>query len=536
MTAVELEPLTGEAAVTAGALTFALFGTVETTVDPAQPVASELRLSIGAPPAAPGDAGAVTTGVFYLTFRWGSDAGALCTELEAAAIVVTPDSDAEHWGVMRGSAPDVGPYWILTPPRDGGPAPGESCGFLIGNIVTASPADLPPTLCFASCWHATGGTIDETATPSFWRAVPLAISALESSPSAPTPGTPARLIWKTTGASGCRLEPGDEGALPPSGELPFALDGPREFSLTATGSASGASVTRRLRVAPPQGWTQLTRGAVVSEDAPVLLALDNEVLCLQPQSGYVRASRDGRSWTRRALALPDRVSGAAGCVWAGGIAVTGGLPESTFDGSASIVATSRDGQAWTAATTSAFTQRSGHGAVSFAWRLWAIGGVGPLGVLSDVLSSPDGVSWSALGAPPWGARARPGLAVHGDALWLSGGLSTGTAAANAFTDVWQLGRALTWEQAAVPPWNGARVATFLAVAGGRLHALLVPLGEGRAVQLWVLDPEPVWTLVSAAAPVTTRRLLAARIAMTAFGGGLLVTSDAGAWWYGPVST
>ena len=39
----------------------------------------------------------------------------------------------------------------------------------------------------------------------------------------------------------------------------------------------------------------------------------------------------------------------------------------------------------------------------------------------------------------------------------------------------------------------------------------------------------------AAAPVSTRRVLGSRVAMTAFGGGLLVVSDDGAWWYGAVS-
>jgi hypothetical protein len=533
MTAVDLDPLAGETAVPAGAPTFAVFGTVETTVDLARPVASKLRLWIAAPPALPGDAAPPGAGAFYLTFEWGSHPGALCTELEAAAIVVTPDVDAEHWAVVRSSSPGTGPYWVLTPPPDGGPAPGSSCGFLIANIVSASPADLPPTLCFASCWRATGGRIDNAATPSFWRTVPLAIAELASSPAAPTPGSPAKLIWKTTGASGCRLEPDGESALPPSGELSYTLDGPREFSLTANDAA--ASVSRRLRVAPPRGWTELTRDTVVSEDAPVLLVHEREILCLQPQSGFLRASRDGRTWTRRPLTLPDRVTGAAGCAWSGGLALLGGVPESTADSASSLVATSRDGRAWTGVTSSAFAQRSAHGAAASAGRMWALGGVYPDGTVNaDVLSSPDGVTWTALGTPPWAPRARPGLAVHDSALWVSGGLTTGTAGANAYADLWRLGFTLTWEQGPVPPWYGLRAATLLGVAGGRLHALLVPLGEQPA-RLWMLGPELTWQLVSAAAPVATRRVLALRVAMAAFGGGLLVVSDAGAWWYAPVS-
>jgi hypothetical protein len=45
--------------------------------------------------------------------------------------------------------------------------------------------------------------------------------------------------------------------------------------------------------------------------------------------------------------------------------------------------------------------------------------------------------------------------------------------------------------------------------------------------------EPLsWELIDGAAPVRSDRLLGARVEATAFLGGLLVVSDAGAWWWG----
>lgn len=401
---------------------------------------------------------------------------------------------------------------------------------MIGNIVSVSAARLPPTLCFASCWQSAGGTADQAWAPVFWRRVPLAIAAFECSPAAPTPAAPARLRWVTTGAAGCDLGP-EFDDLPPSGELAIKLeDGPRTFALTAHAPGSERTATRRLRVQLAAGWTALEHTPVVTQDGPILLRTAKGLVCLQPQDGGALESTDGRGWKRRALALPDRLVGSAGCSFGARLAVSGGIPESTATASAAFVATSADGEAWSTLTASAWPQRSWHASASFAGCLWAIGGLAATGgAVADVQRSPDGRAWTDLGAASWAPRIRPGVAAHRDALWMIGGLTSAAPSANAFSDVWRLGFDLVWEQGPPPPWTGTRAVTSLAAAGGRLYALLVPLGE-ESPQLWVLGPELEWE-ATGPVPVRTERVLGLRVAMTAFHGGVLVVSDLGAWWY-----
>ena len=524
---VEIELFEAPEAADAAPLVFSIAGSVATTVDPGNPVVSELRLSIGAPPVPPdGTQDAPDAGVVYLTFPWGAGPSALCSELEAQAITVTPDVDARHWTVVRGSSPSTGTYWMLGPPSGGGPEPGGTCGFVIGNIISQSAADLPPTLCFASCWHATGGTVDQVASPTFWRAVPLAITALEVS-APPTPGRSVKLAWRTTGATGCSLGDGAHD-LPPVGELPITVEAPRTFELTAT-SSSGAVTTRRLRVAPPRGWTRLSHDPVVTQDGPIVLPTPAGVVCVQPSDGSLLASRDGRTWEPRPYGLPDRLLGAAGCRWNRSQVVIGGQPARTADAATTFVVRSRDGTTWSALPPAQWSQPAWHGCAAYAGLLWVLGGTGT----GQAWSSPDGRTWTAPAAPPWTARVRPGIAVHDGALWLSGGLTSTTADAGAIADLWRLGFELTWEQhPAAPPWSGERALTLLASVSGRLHALVVPLGEAAAA-LWALTSELEWEPAGAGTPVRTNRLLGLRVGMTPFHGGLLVVTDAGSWWFSP---
>jgi hypothetical protein len=511
----------------------AFAGSVATTVDLAHPVVSSLQLALAAPPGGAWPAGAIS-----LTFPWGSGPGCLCGEGEASAIVVTPDAGARDWSVVRGSAPGVGIYWTLTPPAEL-PAPGSAAGFTIGNIISPSPPDLAPTRCFATCALVDGGDITATAAPAFWRSVPLAITSLESVPAAPTPGGAATLRWAATGAAGCSLEP-DEHDLPPSGELAFRTDRARTFRLVARATDGHGTVSRRLRVPLASGWTQLTRHPVVTGDGPILLRDGAGVVCLEPHAGTVAHSRDGRTWHTRSAGLPDRFIGAAGCRWRRGLALTGGVPASTALAWDTLALTADDrGEDWTTRTQAAGPARSWHGCAAYGGLLWLVGGRGAIGdPMADVRTSPDGTTWTATATPAWSARIRPGLAVHGGALWLSGGLagdlSCDGPGATAATDVWRLGFGQTWVAGPAPPWTGVRAVTVLVASAGRLYALLVPIGEAP-IQLWALHAELHWEQVSAAAPVRTDTLIGLRLAATAFGDGLLVVTDAGAWWWGPPS-
>lgn len=129
MTAVEPYTSDAQASVASAALTIALAGTIETTIDQSRPVLNALHLSIGNPPVPPGASqSAADVDPVYLTFPWGDDAASLCTDVEAQAITVTPDADAAGWTVVAGSAPSVGTYWTLTPPSSGARSPGARAG------------------------------------------------------------------------------------------------------------------------------------------------------------------------------------------------------------------------------------------------------------------------------------------------------------------------------------------------------------------------------------------------------------------------
>jgi hypothetical protein len=494
--------------------TVELRGAVKTTVDPARPVTGELRLAIAQPAA--GEA-------VYVTFPWGDAPDSLCTEAEAAAITLVPDEDSRDWTVVRSSAPPAGYYWILTPPAD----PPEIAGFVFDGIVSTSPADLPPTLCFASC--ADGDTT--LPPPSFWREVPLAVAALDASPRAATPRTPVTLSWTTTGARGCSLDPGGDG-LPPVGELEVRPAAAETYRLVARGADGASAVERALRVEMATGWTQLTTEPVVLGDAPVLLQTGTEILCLQPEAGIALASIDGRTWERREPALPTRPWGAAGGALWDRLLLLGGVPTDTADAGASVALASTDGRRWTELTAAAWSPQCRWPGVAFYGdRVFVLGGLGSAGTpLGTVQTSYDGATWTATPVPPWSPRVRPGVAALGEDLWLSGGLAGWGPGANTVVDVWRLGFGGTWEQGPPPPWNGERALTRLAAVDGTLYALTIPLGEAP-IQLWALREPLSWEPVDRAAPVRSSRLLGARVEVISFLGGVLVVSDRGAWWW-----
>ena len=489
-----------------------LRGTVRTTVDPGRPVTGELRLAIAQPAAGR---------AVYVTFPWGNAPGSLCTEAEAAAITVVADEDSGEWTVVRSSAPGVGYYWILTPPAE----PPSIAGFALDGIVSTSPADLPPTLCFASCSDGDA----ELPAPSFWREVPLAVATLEATPAAVTPRAPVRLSWTTTGARGCSLSAvGDD--LPPAGRLGVRPTHAQTYRLIAHGGDGTATAERKVRVEMAAGWTALTRDPVVLGDGPVLMQTETELLCVAPEAGVALASGDGRTWKRRALELPSRPWGAAGGALWNRLLLLGGLPTDTANAAASLVLASTDGLSWAQLTTWS-TLRQWPGVAFYADRVFVLGGLGEGGApLAIVDTSCDGITWTATATPPWSPRVRPGVATLGDDLWLSGGLTGWGPGAGTIVDVWRLGFAGTWEQGPTPPWNGERVLTRLAAVGARLYALTIPLGEAP-VQLWALRERLSWELVDGATPVRSHRLLGARIEAMPFLDGLLVVSDAGAWWW-----
>ncbi len=515
-------------------ISFELRGAIATTVEPSRPVFNRLYLAVARPPIPPdGEASAVLPGieVVFVTFQWGDGAGALCTLPEAEGIVVSADSDSADWTVTRSSAPDVGYYWILQPAKGPPLAPGDTRGFIFDRIVSISARDLPPTLCFASCAYRSPTGTQQFATASFWRSVPLSVSSLRASPQATTPRAPVTISWTTTGARTCTMAPGDDDQLPPAGQVTVSPKHAQTYSLDALAS-DGRRASRTLRVPMASGWSELTRLPVVCADAPVLLEGDGEVLCLAPESGVLVSSPDGRDWRRQARPLPVRPWGAVGISAPGRLVLAGGVPVETAAAAGSFVLRSGNGRSWTVVTGQAWPeQRQWPGMAVHAGRLWVLGGLIDDTATASVAASADGMTWTAAPAP-WTPRVRPGVACLGEAIWLSGGLTTRGPGAGALSDLWRLGFDGVWTQGPVPPWAGERVLTRLAVMAGRLHALTISLGEGP-IALWALGEGLSWELLDAAAPVRSRRLLGARIEAIAFGDGLLVVSDAGAWWWGP---
>ena len=134
---------------------------------------------------------------------------------------------------------------------------------------------------------------------------------------------------------------------------------------------------------------------------------------------------DGRMWVLGGNAIGSKVSDRRNDVW-----------------------WSQDGQTWTEATAAAsWGIRAGHAAVSYAGKLWVIGGLssGTPVMYADVWSSEDGEAWTEVtSSAPWGGRQGHCVVVHSGLMWLLGGE---TGSEQFASDVWYSSDGAAWYEA-----------------------------------------------------------------------------------------
>lgn len=197
-----------------------------------------------------------------------------------------------------------------------------------------------------------------------------------------------------------------------------------------------------------RNWTLVTSAAPFGPRyKPYVVVHDNRLWLMggvDVLSGSYRAyndvwnTTDGLNWTRVTAKAPWTPRGImhgavsfAGKMWllGGGVykAPGSGATEEYFN----EVWSSGDGVEWTRVTATApWRPRLHHSVVVYADRMWVIAGHDQDGLMNDVWVSSDGATWTELAGSPWSARHAASAVVHRDALWLIAGYLV--------NDVWRL--------------------------------------------------------------------------------------------------
>jgi len=225
-------------------------------------------------------------------------------------------------------------------------------------------------------------------------------------------------------------------------------------------------------------------------------------------------SADGHTW-RSTGPVPWRPRyGAAAVTFAGRMWSLGGQIGA---GHTNEVWSSPDGDAWEGQSAPWAPRRNAR-AIVFRDQLWILGGAGSTR-LADVWRTSDGRTWTrVLAAAPWSARVVSGAVVHRDSLWVIGGGPWDAVT----SDVWVSGDGETWFEAQPDaPW-GPRVYPGVVAFDGFLWVIAGVRPDGpRLNDVWSSYNGRTWTLIDDPAPWSRRageRAVVFRDALWLFGG------------------
>lgn len=167
-----------------------------------------------------------------------------------------------------------------------------------------------------------------------------------------------------------------------------------------------------------------------------------------PQEGEglahdVWCSEDGLDWECITAHAPWRARAwHRVCAFDAKLWLIGGVAESGGYGGRYMkdIWCSKDGYDWTEITWHApFARRRSHGLVTYAGRMWVLGGSTDKGLANDVWCSRDGVTWlKVVEHAPWEKRADFGCVVHRGSLFVIGGASERKEEDGLLNDVWRM--------------------------------------------------------------------------------------------------
>lgn len=153
-------------------------------------------------------------------------------------------------------------------------------------------------------------------------------------------------------------------------------------------------------------------------------------------------------------------------------------------------------ESWVQATDqAAWSERQGHAAVSFAGKLWVLGGVDAPGTkLNDVWYSTDGITWTlATASAPWAARGAHGAVVFDDKMWVLGGWE---ALYSEFNDVWCSLDGVNWDQVTESAEWSARYGPKPVVFDGKIWVLGGRASGTYKNDVWYSEDGATWTLAT----------------------------------------
>lgn len=197
------------------------------------------------------------------------------------------------------------------------------------------------------------------------------------------------------------------------------------------------------------------------------------------------SSLDGERWEQPSRLPPWTPRMGAGlAVHNGEMWLTGGKRRRTGDSShlMSDVWRSRDGLIWSrVADTAPWGPRAYHGSISFAGRLWVIGGGDwdSRHAHSDVWSTVDGVDWMRHVDAPWAARIWHSCVVWNDRILVIGGRKF-QPWTRTVSDIWQSRDGSIWTRVRLPINPGPRHAAYVVSDGGVVWLM----GGSRDGSLW----------------------------------------------------
>jgi len=256
-------------------------------------------------------------------------------------------------------------------------------------------------------------------------------------------------------------------------------------------------------------WTQVTEAAPWPKDFGFKAIHFRDKLWLLGGNDryfpgmFVWTTADGVQWEDALGArwIPRKFQSAAeydGYIWVIGGTVSKGLAD---------VWKSRDGSAWERVTDDApWKRKLGAVAVSFAGKLWLIGGGLERTPDAQLWWTTDGANWTQAPPPPWPMRWHHTVTVWKDKLWLVGGESE-----SPHDDVWHSEDGLTWTEAKGGPGGtakglrqvGPRHRHGAAVLDGKLWLVGgFNANYENTSDVWSTENGTDWTKIDAPSPFT----------------------------------
>lgn len=199
------------------------------------------------------------------------------------------------------------------------------------------------------------------------------------------------------------------------------------------------------------------------------------------------SSSDGNSWTEikanNAAAFSARINHAV-VSYAGKLWIIGGYSSTAF-ADLNDVWSSSDGVSWTevaSISTSTFTRRARLAVVVFNDKMYMIGGYSDGSYLPDVMSSTDGLNWQTVTSNAgFGARAYHSCVVFNNKLWVIGGAISSTGYKN---DVWSSPDGVTWTQETSSAAFSARQGHKCFVYGNKMWVVGGQETVGYSNEVW----------------------------------------------------